>query len=68
METGGAAADAATGADSALPAGSIWAAAGAGGGGGGGGAAGGGTAGVAASLERGARSTGASITSLGPSR
>ena len=66
METGGAAADAATGAGSALLAGSIWAAAGAGGAGGG--EAGGGSAGVAASLERGARSTGASITSLGPSR
>jgi hypothetical protein len=52
-------------ADSALPAGSICAAGGAGGGGG---EAGGGAAGVATSLERGARSTGASIPSPGPSR
>ena len=63
---GGAAADAATGADSELPAGSTWA--GTGNGGGGGDESGGGVAGVASSLERGARSMGASLASPGPSR
>jgi hypothetical protein len=63
-ETGGAVADEVTGAESELPAGSIWAATG----GGGGDETGGDAAGVAASLERGARSTGASLASPGPSR